>query len=177
MFALMNELGLVEKYTSSKCFEWGGAALSDASRFTPEERRRFRVFDVIDLEGDRPPFGVPDGYDLDVAAGAGLVTRTQRWKATPLDTVREQKVEAVKAQAAAILRETDWEMLRALERFVKANLPAEDKALADSREAVRAASDDAEAEVLLAKDAAEIAALPPVDLRAKALEVEALANK
>lgn len=94
-----------------------------------------------------------------------------------LEELQEEKIAGVKMQATMILRETDWEMIKALERQFKAELDVEGQDLATSREAVRTASDNAEVDIFLAKTVAELKALPVVDLRATALDIEAESAK
>jgi hypothetical protein len=164
-FALINESGEVSRIVITDCCEWGGAWHTSLSRLTAAERKKFRIYDVVDLPGDEPDYGVADGHDVSIDHDDGIVTRTGLWKVTPLEEAKELEVERIKRQASIVLRESDWRMIRALEQAMVTVLPAEDKSLADEREAVRMASDTAEAAVYEAKDAAELKALPPVDLR------------
>lgn len=83
----------------------------------------------------------------------------------PVEEVQENMTRDIKTQAADALSTTDWKMIRALERALYASLSEEDKALADEREAVRVASNEAEAAVVAVQQL-EVLAETKVDLKA-----------
>jgi len=87
--------------------------------------------------------------------------------APSLEDSKAQAVSRIKAEASEILRPDDWRMQREMERALRKAglLEGEALALADEREAIRQASDEAEAAVAAAESASEIKALPAVSLR------------
>ena len=89
----------------------------------------------------------------------GKLRRPTREIAPDIEDVKAQRIESIKASAAMALRESDWRMLRALEQAMVTVLPAEDKILADEREAIRMASDTAEAAVYEAATLTELKAV------------------
>jgi len=77
----------------------------------------------------------------------------------PLEDVQAMRVAEIKAQATAELAKTDWQMLRAIERFIHRELDAEGQELSTKREEIRVASDAAEATVAAAKDVEALQAI------------------
>lgn len=86
-----------------------------------------------------------------------------------LAMVQEVRAQEAKAQAAAFLAQTDWEMVRAMERAMAATLDAAGKALAAEREAIRAASNVAEAEIAACAEVEELVAVK-VDVMGAAIK-------
>jgi hypothetical protein len=73
--------------------------------------------------------------------------------------IKEMLTREAKQQAAALISDTDWRMIRAMERYLAPVLDEEGQVLADSREAVRTASDAAEAVIDAAQDVAALSAI------------------
>lgn len=155
----------IVRNSSEKCIHprtgevYGG---SDYSR--PDKVAEFGGVPLI-AEEDQPHADgdVRDGEEVIVSPDGKSARLVRKWRARnagEVDALRASKVAAIKARAATVLRSDDWRLQRAMERLLRDQLPAAEKALIDKREAVRAASDEAEADVLLAKDAAEVERLP-----------------
>ena len=158
-FALIQENGELSKIIDATRIEWGGAYHSCLPKMKPEERKKFLIYDVIDLAGNEPPYGISDGQSVIIDHTSGTVTRTNLWKTKTIEEAKSQEIDAIKRKAADVLRDTDWRMIRALEQAMATVLPAEDKALADEREAIRMASDTAEAAVYEAATLTELKAV------------------
>lgn len=84
----------------------------------------------------------------------GAYSATER----PLDELKASAVSKLKEQANALLRGTDWQVVRGVENPGK---PVS-QSITDYRAAVRAACDVGEASVLACTTVAELAALTPV---------------
>jgi hypothetical protein len=111
---------------------------------------------------------VPEGFTASeweiVEVDGKYVRRPKSVTAIPVETVQDQKIAEVKAQASRALRESDWRMLRAIERFIVGELDPEGQEIAAEREAIRDASTAAEAQIREAKTIREVKAVLNVEI-------------
>jgi hypothetical protein len=144
MHALMNENGtLARACTEDRC-EWGGAVHSSLRLMTQAERRRFRIYDLVDDGGTPGLDGLQAGEHFEVDHAAGKVTRVQLWR----QRTAEEKAEKTRAEAQRDLAASDLGAVRVLEDLVellvakgivaKADLPAASQAKLDARKTLRA---------------------------------------
>lgn len=106
----------------------------------------------------------------------GMLRRPTREIPPDIEAIKTNAVDILKVRTAALLRETDWRMLRAIERHLAESLDEEGRALAQEREALRLASDALEADVYEASTLSEVtsASTGYIALEAEAMSLEAV---
>lgn len=123
----------------------------------PAKLAEIGAVQLVEVDDPHTDDMVQDGETLTVTASQATVTR--KWRAATeaeVAAAKEAQVAMVKRQAAEALRESDWRMLRAIERFLVGELDSEGQEIAAEREAIREASDIAEEAVISAKSISEV---------------------